>query len=171
MPPRLDPIGEARAIIVEFDLERPPTPLDKIVRAKGIVTQYAPLDGDLSGMAFMKDGHPVIGVNSLHHPNRQRFTVAHELGHIILHREEIENSIHLDRGSLQRGALASMGTDRIEIDANRFAAELLMPKSLLESILEGRTVDLEDDVAIAEMAKKFRVSEAAIRFRLDANWD
>lgn len=169
MPP-LDPIEEARKLVVEFDVEKPPINLDRIVRTKEIVVQYGPLDGDLSGMAFYKDGHPVIGVNSLHHPNRQRFTVAHELGHIILHREEIEKAIHLDKGSLQRGALASMGTDQVEIDANRFAAELLMPTSLLKTMLDGRTVDLEDDVAIAELAKRFRVSEAAMRFRLDANW-
>jgi len=170
MPPRLDPVAEARKLISEFDIQRLPVPLDRIVRAKGIVVQYAPLDGDLSGMAFMKDGHPVIGVNSLHHPNRQRFTIAHELGHIVLHRPQIENAIHLDRGSLQRGALASMGIDSIEIDANRFAAELLMPKNLLGALLDGKTVDLEDDASITELAKKFRVSEAALRFRLDATW-
>jgi Zn-dependent peptidase ImmA (M78 family) len=58
--------------------------------------------------------------------------------------------------------------DPIEIEANTFASELLMPTDLLLVALKGRSVDLEDDEAVAALAKRFRVSEAAMRHRLDA---
>ena len=160
----------ARTLISDYKISKAPVPVERLVRSKGISIQFAPLDGDLSGMAFVKDNIPTIGVNSLHHPNRQRFTIAHELGHIVLHRPLIENAIHLDRGSLKRDVVSTLGIDPIEIQANTFAAELLMPSAILERIVDGKPVDMEDDKAIANLAKAFRVSPAAMRFRFEASW-
>ena len=50
--------------------------MERIIKARNIVLQYAPLDQELSGMAYIKDGVGIIGVNALHHPNRQRFSAA-----------------------------------------------------------------------------------------------
>ncbi|GLS37300.1 hypothetical protein GCM10010869_28930 [Mesorhizobium tianshanense] len=69
---------------------------------------------------------------------------------------------------MRRDALAAAGTDPTEIEANTFAAELLMPTDLLMAALDGHSVDLEDDAAIGSLAKRFRVSEAAIRYRLSS---
>jgi Zn-dependent peptidase ImmA (M78 family) len=110
----------------------------------------------------------IVGVNTLHAPNRQRFTLAHELAHIQLHRHELERAVHVDRGSLRRDELAAAGIDPIEIEANTFASELLMPTDLLVAALKGRSVDLEDDEAVAALAKRFKVSEAAMRYRLNS---
>lgn len=156
----------ARKLIVQFEIKTPPVPVDRIAKELGIRVQYAPFDGELSGMAFVKDGKPIAGVNSLHHPNRQRFTLAHEVAHILLDRNLIESEVHVDRGSLRRDTLASAGVDPVEIAANAFASELLMPEQLLEAVLGGRPVDLEDDDLIASLAKRFKVSEAAMRYRL-----
>ena len=160
-------IREAVRLFRLSGVAAPAVPIDRIARSLHARIQYVPFDGDLSGMATIKDGVPIIGVNALHHPNRQRFTIAHELGHIQLHRTLIENVVHLDQGSLRRDALAAAGTDDHEIEANAFAAELLMPKELLTAALGDRTVDLEDDEAITALAKKFKVSEAAMRFRFE----
>lgn len=161
-----DPRRKARELITQFDIKTPPVPVERIAKSLGIRVQYAPFDGGLSGMAFVKDGMPIAGVNSLHHPNRQRFTLAHEIGHILLHRELIESEVHVDRGSLRRDPLASAGVDPVEIAANAFASEFLIPEHILESVLNGRSIDLEDDELIASLAKRFRVSEAAMRYRL-----
>jgi Zn-dependent peptidase ImmA (M78 family) len=158
----------AQALLVEQNVRSFPVPVERIAKNLGVRVEYAPLDGELSGLAHIRDGVPIVGINTLHAPNRQRFTLAHELAHIRLHRAELERAVHVDRGSLRRDALASTGTDAIEIEANAFASELLVPAQLLAAFLNGRSIDLEDDEAVAALAKRFRVSEAAMRFRLDA---
>ena len=145
-----------------------PVPVERIAKSEGIRLEYAPLDDELSGLAHIRDNVPIIGINALHAPNRQRFTLAHELAHVCLHRRELERAVHVDRGSLRRDALAAEGVDPIEIEANAFAAEFLMPTGLLIPVLERHPVDLEDDDAVAALAKRFRVSDAAMRYRLNS---
>lgn len=157
----------AQALLAEHGVERPPVSVEKIARQRGITVEYAPFEAELSGLAHIRDGVPLIGINATHASTRQRFTLAHELGHILLHRAELERAVHVDKGSLRRDALAAAGVDRKEIEANAFAAELLMPQAMLAAALGGRTLDLEDDAAIERLAKMFRVSTAAIRFRFD----
>lgn len=157
---------QATKVLTQFGVRSAPIPVDRIVRGMGITIQYAPFDGDLSGMAFVKDGKKIIGVNSLHSATRQRFTIAHELAHFVLHLERLETKVHVDKGVLRRDTLASEGTDDVEIEANNFAAEFLMPRSLLISALAGKNLDLEDDETIASFAKKFKVSPMALQFRL-----
>jgi len=171
MSPKADrskAIQAARSLLEEHAIETMPVPVERIAKSLGIRVEYAPLDDELSGLAHIRDDVPIIGVNALHAPNRRRFTLAHELAHIVLHRDELEHAVHVDRGSLRRDALAAEGVDPIEIEANAFAAELLMPERLLISELKRQPVDLEDDAAVAALAKRFRVSDAAMRYRLNS---
>ncbi|AHY56218.1 Zn-dependent peptidase ImmA (M78 family) [Bradyrhizobium huanghuaihaiense] len=158
----------ARSILREFGVSAPPVPVERIIKSRKIVLQYAPLEEDLSGMAYIKDGIGIIGVNALHHPNRQRFSAAHELAHHVLHDEDIRQAVHVDKGIrvLFRDDISALGTEPIEIEANAFASELLIPGDLLAAVLEGGGVDLEDEAAIEGLARRFRVSPAAMRFRL-----
>lgn len=119
-------------------------------------------------MAHVKGGVPIIGVNDQHHVNRQRFTLAHELAHVRLHRPHLERVVHVDKGSLRRDAVSALGTDAIEVEANAFAAELLMPQPLLELEVAGRQIDMENDLLIEELARRFKVSVAAMQIRLQA---
>lgn len=109
-------------------------------------------------------GQTVIGVNSLHHPNRQRFTIAHELGHLLLHKDEV----HIDRSFRvnRRDEVSSLAVDPDEIEANRFAAELLMPYNLVMADLLECEIDLEDEDEIRRLAKKYEVSLQAMTHRI-----
>ena len=159
---------QARRLLAQHAVRTVPVPVERITRSLGIRVEYAPLDDELSGLAHIRDEVPIIGINALHAPSRQRFTLAHELAHVLLHRDMLERAVHVDRGSLRRDALAAQGVDPIEIEANAFASEFLMPAPILIVALQHHPIDLEDDDAVAVLAKRFRVSDAAMRYRL--NW-
>lgn len=161
---------EAVVLLERNNIKGAPVPVERIAKTLGIRVEYAPLDGDLSGLAYIRGGVPIVGINALHSPTRQRFTLAHELAHICLHHDQLEDTVHVDRGSLRRDAVAASGTDATEIEANTFAAELLMPEHFLKSALNGRAIDMEDDEAVTALAKRFKVSEAAMRFRLESTY-
>ena len=145
------------------DVER--VPVRAIARAAGCVVKLTPLDDDLSGMAFLKDGMRAIVVNSLHHPNRQRFTIAHELGHRQLHLPMLHEGVHVDKAIYRRDQHASKGVEPYEMEANHFAAELLMPKKVLLQHV-GSDFDLQDDQKLAALAAVLGVSTAALSFRI-----
>lgn len=160
----------ARRVLAEAAVKNAPVAVDRIIKARNIVLQYAPLADDLSGMAYIRDGVGIIGVNALHHPNRQRFTAAHELAHHELHPDQIQNQVHVDKvfRMLRRDDVAAQGVDWREIEANAFAAELLMPQALLLDLVDPEGLDLDDDDKVEALARKFRVSTSALRYRLGA---
>src|SRR4029077_13565981 len=98
---------------------------------------------------------------------RQRFTIAHELGHLQLHKGRsliLERQMHVNF----RDATSATITSREEMEANQFSAELLMPHELLEralkSLLKGRP--LSDADLVARLAARFEVSRQAMEYRL-----
>lgn len=121
----------------------------------GIQIEYLPLPENTSGFLRRAGGHWLIGVNSMHHPNRQRFTIAHELGHYFLHR---------DHGDFVDQALfrKELQSDRREFEANSFASRLLMPASDFQDASRRFNADLD------LVAKQFGVSAAAAKFRAEA---
>lgn len=151
-----------------------PIPVEKLARSLGVKLTYVSTeDADLSGF-FYRDpltGTSVIGVNQHHAKTRQRFTIAHELGHLKLHSFE---ELHFDRkglgGIYRRSAESATGENREEIEANTFAAELLMPLDLIYDKLDNN--ELSDifardfDAAIRTMAKEFNVSPQSLTIRM-----
>jgi Zn-dependent peptidase ImmA (M78 family) len=112
------------------------------------------------------DGRGVIGVDDKHYPNRQRFSIAHELGHFLLHPET--GSVFVDRSPvLFRDGRSSEDVNQRETDAaNAFAAELLMPEVDLRAQWDGRLVDAFDDMSVRRLAARFDVSAQALTIRL-----
>lgn len=162
-----DPKKRAQEVLAELNITDGPVAVDYIAQKKGITVRFVPLKEDLSGIIFIKDG-AVIVVNSLHHPNRQRFTLGHEVGHFELHLKEIGSEVHVDKKFLAfaRNAKSAMGWDRKEIQANQFAAELLVPQRFLIQELRERIVDVEDEDLVSELAGKFQVSRQMMTFRI-----
>jgi Zn-dependent peptidase ImmA (M78 family) len=158
----------AKDLVEEHGVTTAPVPVERIAKGLDAQLRFSPLDDELSGMVYVKDGTPIIGVNALHHPNRQRFTLAHEVGHLVLHRAEITRQIHVDKGfqMLMRNVASATGIDEMEIEANFFAAALLMPEQFLVRSLQGQSFDIDDESAVSTLAKEYKVSTAAMRFRL-----
>lgn len=140
-----------------------PVPLEQIAKREGIKIELAPLDDELSGMSFIQSGVAVIVLNLHHHPNRRRFTLAHEIGHHLMHVPYLTNNVHVDKSVLNRDAVSSQGVDIKEVQANAFAAELLMPEAELRRY---QNVDFNDDEFLIALAKKLKVSVTALTYRL-----
>jgi Zn-dependent peptidase ImmA (M78 family) len=142
----------------------PPIDVVKIARHLGVKVYDEKLPEDISGILDVRN-EPVILINKDHFPHRQRFSIAHELGHFHLH--HLMGIIHVDKKSYYRNSKSAAGLDDIEIAANKFAAELLIPEVMVKSELEKYDdfIDMDEDI-IAEMARKFNVSATAMGFRI-----
>ncbi|MDP9139968.1 MAG: ImmA/IrrE family metallo-endopeptidase, partial [Pseudomonadota bacterium] len=92
-------------------------------------------------------------------PKRQRFTVAHEIAHFLLHRDDIGDGISDD--VLYRSNLS----DKREQQANRLAADILMPATLIANAKEDAEEKGVGDVALY-LSEMFVVSEAAMQIKL-----
>jgi len=143
-------------------------PVVKIAMSLRAEVRYQAAEDDLSGFLYRdrKNNHIIIGVNASHPRLRQTFTIAHEIGHLVLHKFD---DIHVDRQFkvwLRSGA-SSQGTNDEEKEANLFAAELLMPAHLLAADMEQVLVaNLSEDDVITKLAEHFCVSTQAMAFRL-----
>jgi Zn-dependent peptidase ImmA (M78 family) len=116
-------------------------------------------------MLVVKGEHAIIGVNEAHHLNRQRFTLAHELGHFLLHHSA--SSVFIDASPVFfRDETSSDGSKLQEIEANTFAAELLMPEELLRKFINNQPLDAFDERAVRRLAAQFGVSAQALTIRL-----
>lgn len=98
-----------------------------------------------------------IYVNATEHPNRQRFTIAHEIAHYVLHRDLIESGIVDD--TMYRSEQMS---NVFEAQANRMAADILMPVRLVKAMWPHAAGSVDT------MASSFGVSKDAMRIRLEA---
>lgn len=93
----------------------------QIAQGKGILVQYANL-GETLGFYFQSNRIQIININYRLQQHEQKFVCAHELGHAVLHPKS--NTPFLRRNTL-------LSVDRLEVEANRFAVELLMPDEVL----------------------------------------
>lgn len=156
----------ATAMLNNAGITRPPVDVKELAEAQGALVVEEPNEEETSGFLFRAAGTPpVIGVNANHAPTRKRFTVAHELAHLLLHTQE---GVHVDYAVLKmRDSRASEGSDEDEIEANRFAAEILMPRDFLVADLAALgPICADDEKAIASLAKKYGVSPQAMAIRL-----
>lgn len=158
-------------LLARFNISNGAVPVEAIAHELGIEIKLDKVDDDLSGF-IVRDRlgkKAIIGANKSHHPHRQRFTIAHELGHFLLHEGY---TVHLDEnlGALRvnlRNSESARGEDTDEKEANLFAAELLMPAAFLRADLHEKDLDLlADNAFIERLAKKYKVSSQALTFRL-----
>jgi len=159
--------AEILSILNKFDITRAPVHVEKIAIKMDLDIQPADLGPKVSGALIINDGKATIGVNQNESKVRRRFTIAHELGHYILHRST--NNFFVEKMVLFRNTDTSLGEEKKEKQANAFAAGLLMPQTILETEIEialkNDSIENDDDL-ISYLAKKFEVSEIAMTYRL-----
>lgn len=113
-----------------------------------------------------------IVVNKNHTEQRRRFTIAHEIGHFVLHAREL---LHVDdnvsaQPAFFRDAESSKATKLKEIEANQFAAELLMPSEEIQDLVKEKIEEGEAfDDAVSELADLYQVSQIAMTIKIGAN--
>jgi Zn-dependent peptidase ImmA (M78 family) len=146
------------AILDAASVQAAPVPVEDIATKGNIQISRAP-SKSFSGVLFRKEDTAFIALNSKESLVRQRITIAHELGHYYLHPnkntfvEFRDNQKNIVRGTK-------------EIEANKFAACLLMPQKLLEQDISTIAPSgiLKEHVTF--LAQKYQVSEDAMTYRL-----
>lgn len=164
------------SLLQKYGVKEPPVLIEDIATGESAAIARNPFEGPQSGFALRSaSGEKVIGVNEAHSHLRQRFTIAHELGHLLLH----EGDLILDyavrthfRGDEVRVNFrdheSSLATNSEEIEANRFAAEILMPRDMVfkeaRKLLQAK--NLSREALTKKLADVFKVSEEAMGYRL-----
>lgn len=138
-------------VLKELGVLALPIPVEDLIVGLGIAVQDVEADATISGAAeFDVDARTAtIWVNRRESVVRQRFTLAHELGHIMLH----------PPGRQYRDETLS-DSSHMETEANRFAAELLMPAETV------RQLALQSELSTRALARAFGVSVPALTIRL-----
>ena len=159
---------KAGELIKRHNITKPPVSVETIAKRMQAKLSFEPFEGqdDISGILYRDGENTVIGINSAHPDTRQRFSIAHELGHLLLHKK----NLFVDK-VINRDSKSSLAIDKAEIEANAFAAELLMPRNfIMEEIqrkLAKRNFTLSKEKLIETLARKFKVSTQAMEYRLN----
>jgi hypothetical protein len=159
--------AQAIALLKDAGLYRLPVDVEALAAKCGILVNFADLGDDYSGLLVIRGGGAAAHINVRHHPNRQRFSLAHEIGHFVLHAAgavDVENA-YVDR-TMQLYQRRDRDSNPMEMEANFFAATLLMPEQLIRSKIFDEGYDLEDESDVARLAVVLKVSEQALSIRL-----
>jgi Zn-dependent peptidase ImmA (M78 family) len=139
-----------------------PFQIAKSLGCKVVVENFS---DELSGILLRKASGNTIAVSASDGPQRRRFTIAHECGHLAL---EHAGEVFIDKQVVnRRDSNSSLAIDNQEIEANQFAASLLMPRDEVVSFLDNLLLTNRNRHSIIEsMASAFKVSRPAMEYRL-----
>jgi len=153
-------------ILENYRMNKLPVPVGEIAQKRGLKIKPYDLGTNVSGVLVIDSGIGTIGYNPTESKVRQRFTIAHELGHYELHKQD--RSLFIDKGftALFRDQDSSKGEIKKEQEANAFAAALLMPEKLVWKEIKKQNFDLSDEDSMKQLAKIFYVSVPAMTFRI-----
>lgn len=140
-----------------------PVDVIKLAQDIGIKVCSKFLPQDISGELVHRDGQYQINYNNMHPITRQRFTISHEIGHYIYHRSLIGDGVNDSKAyrTTNGDNFNPNITPKHETEANRFAASLLMPQELVDSLrAAGKTIDeMASDLGVSKHAMSIRVGE------------
>jgi Zn-dependent peptidase ImmA (M78 family) len=145
----------AKKILVESKIKAPPVDLLQILTAHGIGYEEVDEFPDTVDALIIEDGMKFYAaVNARQHLHRQRFSLAHELGHYFLHRNGMpEDAVTIDNPPTGEDEMAAPAKSPAEIEADLFAGELLVPVEMLKGHISK---------GLPELSKLFLVSEQVV---------
>jgi Zn-dependent peptidase ImmA (M78 family) len=158
---------QAEKILHANDAWQVPVPIDRVASGLKLKTEASILGEDISGLLVVENRRGAIGYNATHARVRQRFTLAHEIGHYVLHvKDSVQSILFVDKYVAFRDDDSSAGNDKEEVEANAFGAALLMPARLVREEIKKDKLDLDDEDDLSALAKRFHVSMSAMSYRL-----
>ncbi|MBS1520685.1 MAG: ImmA/IrrE family metallo-endopeptidase [Bacteroidetes bacterium] len=161
---------KVNTLLQEANVFEPPVPIKNIAVNWGARVLPYELGEEVSGILVYDNYKGTIGYNSSNHRVRQRFTIAHELGHLIYHvSDNSGKEMFVDKDFIIKFRSEkdySPKEIRQEREANAFAAFILMPKQFIFSeIKKSKYKELSETEVIEEFAKLFDVSIPAMTYR------
>ena len=154
--------SEIRGVIEKYSSEIP-VKLGAMANSFGIDVLLSTFPLGISGQIGEEDENFVIRINRHEVRHRQRFTLAHEISHFLLHKDLIRST---ESNYWSENVLLRSGQPlRVEYQANRLASDLVIPPNLL--VEETKNIDnpMTTD-ELQYLAEKFQVSAAAMKFKL-----
>ena len=141
----------ARKLIADLKIENPPILIKDVVshlkKTHSLSIYPRVFRDDVDGIQITKGESSVIGYNQIQHSHRKRFTIAHEIGHLLM-------------GHTHEGPIDLYSDKSENVEANQFAAELLMPLQMLKKDFQNGNKEA------GLLAKRYFVSEEAMWWRL-----
>lgn len=156
-------ISAAERAILDRYMADFPVKLGQLANELGVTVKVSSMSAGISGQISRENGHYMVRVNRNEARERQRFTIGHEIAHYLLHRAIIDNS---PEGITDTVLYRSGAPERVEFEANRMAAEIVMPSRLVERELKTRYGGVITDATIEGLAELFEVSKAAMEIKL-----
>lgn len=152
---------DIQALIKRYQ-QNQPIALGKLADELNLLVKVSSLSVGTSGEIRPSDNPNkpyIIKVNRHEHKNRQRFTLAHEIAHFLIHRD------HIDGGITDNVLYRSRLSNELEAQANKLAADILMPWDIIEVKLEEYK-DLSKEEKVEKIADDLGVSTTALSIRL-----
>ena len=158
-------VSKENRVIIDRHLTNYPVRLGQIAAELGVAIKVASMRTGVSGQIAREGNQYVIRVNRNEARERQRFTIGHELAHFLLHRHIIDSS---PEGITDTVLYRSGAPERIEYEANRLAADLVMPLQIVEETVEREFGGVITEATIESLATRFEVSKSAMEIRLSS---
>lgn len=156
-------------LLDKIGLTKPYIPIEKVATYLGLGIITHDFGKEISGALVFENDKAIIGVSPQESEVRRRFTISHEIGHYLFHRDS--RHFFIDNKKFQ----VLLRSDEItqnykqEKEANHFAASILMPERMIAESIRALDEDdkiYSDEEVISLMAKKFKVSQPAMTYRL-----
>jgi len=158
-----------KQLLLGLNIIEPPIPIKDIAISCGARVLPYELGDEVSGILVYDNNKGIIGYNSSNHRVRQRFTIAHELGHLLYHVRDNSKELFVDKDFIikfRSDKEYTVKETNQERQANAFAASVLMPRDfILSEIKKEKYKGLNETKLIEEFAKLFDVSVPAMTYR------